>query len=92
MRSYVALVHEQHGEFAITFPDLPGCHSAHVATIEEARATAASDLAIHLQGLLECGQAIPSPSTIAEIVSGPEFKPDVVAILVAVRPVMRKSE
>jgi predicted RNase H-like HicB family nuclease len=59
MRSYVALVHEHHGEFVVTFPDLPGCRSSHVATIEEARANAASDLAIHLQALIDRGQAIP---------------------------------
>jgi predicted RNase H-like HicB family nuclease len=92
MRSYVAVIHEHHGEFAVTFPDLPGCRSYHVATIEEARANAAADLGIHLQALIDAGQAIPSPSPITAIVSGREFKPDAVAILLAVRPVMRKAE
>jgi hypothetical protein len=45
-----------------------------------------------VQALIDAGQAIPSPSPITDIVSGPEFKPDAVAILPAVRPVMRKAE
>ena len=77
---------------AVSFPDLPGCRSSHVATMEEARANAAVDLAIHLKALIDDGQAIPPPAPITEIVAGPEFKSNVVAILLAVRPVFRKDD
>ncbi len=92
MRSYVALVQEHHGELVVTFPDLPGCRSTHVATIEEATVNASLDLAVHLQALIENGQAVPKPSSIHEVVNSPEFKPDAVAILLTVHPILKKTE
>jgi predicted RNase H-like HicB family nuclease len=92
MKSYIALVHDHHGEFAVSFPDLPGCRSSHVATLKEARANAAIDLGGHLKALVDDDQAIPPPAPITEIVAGPAFNSDVVAILLAVRPVLRKNE
>ena len=91
MKSYVALIHARDRQVAISFPDLPGCASEGT-TIEEARSSAAHALAVHLQNLIEGGEAIPPPSSIIEIVSDPKWRPETVdAIVLAVRPVARTT-
>lgn len=78
MKSYVAFVHRRGEEATISFPDLPGCGAAHF-------------LADHLNDLIKAGEAIPSPSSILEIVSAPEWQAESVeAIILAVRPVAAK--
>ena len=91
MKSYVALVHTGDRQITMSFPDLPGCVSAG-GTMEELRASAAHALAVHLQKLIENGEAIPPPSSIIEIVSDPKWDPETVdAIILAVRPVARTT-
>ena len=89
MKTYVAVIRRVGLEFAISFPDLPGCEAGG-ATIEEARAHAARALAVHLEALVEAGDAIPAPSSLKEIISNPEWKDaGIDAIIPAVRPVAR---
>jgi predicted RNase H-like HicB family nuclease len=89
MKSYVALVHARERDVTISFPDLPECVSEG-ATIEAARASAAQALAVHLQGLIERGEAVPRPSSLLEIVSGPKWQAtNVDAVILAVRPFAR---
>jgi predicted RNase H-like HicB family nuclease len=89
MKSYVAFVYRRGEEVTISFPDLPGC-GAVGATIEEARVNAAHFLADHLHELIRAGDAIPSPSSLLEIVSAPEWQAeDIEAIVLAVRPIAR---
>ena len=54
----VAVVHEEDGNYGISFPDFPGCVSAGAtldAAVERGRAT----LAFHVEGMVEDGDALP---------------------------------
>lgn len=55
--------------YGVWFPDLPGCVTAG-HTEQEARALAAEALALHVEGLIEDGQALPVASSIHAF--GPE--------------------
>ena len=52
--------------------------------------SAAQALAVHLQGLIERGEAVPSPSSLLEVVLGPKWQAtDVDAVILAGRPFAR---
>jgi predicted RNase H-like HicB family nuclease len=81
VRPYIALIHKERGsDYGVSFPDLPGCLTAG-ATLDEARAMATEALALHLEGLVEDGEALPEPATIETIMAERENR-DAVAILV----------
>jgi predicted RNase H-like HicB family nuclease len=81
VRPYIALIHKEPGsDYGVSFPDLPGCITAG-ATLDEARAMATEALALHLEGLVEDGEALPEPATIETIMAERENR-DAVAILV----------
>jgi predicted RNase H-like HicB family nuclease len=81
VRPYIALIHKERGsDYGVSFPDLPGCITAG-ATLDEARAMATEALALHLEGLVEDGEALPEPATIETIMAERENR-DAVAILV----------
>jgi predicted RNase H-like HicB family nuclease len=81
VRPYIALIHKERGsDYGVSFPDLPGCITAG-ATLDEARAMATAALALHLEGLVEDGEALPEPATIETIMAERENR-DAVAILV----------
>lgn len=81
MRSYIALVHKDAGsDFGVSFPDLPGCITA-AATLDGAREMAREALALHLDGLLEDGDALPEPLSLEAVMANRENR-DGVAILV----------
>lgn len=80
---YIALIHkEPDSDYGVSFPDLPGCITAG-STLDEAREMAAEALALHLDGMHEDGEAIPAPSSLAEIMAERENR-DAVACLVPV--------
>jgi predicted RNase H-like HicB family nuclease len=82
MVEYVALIHCDEGsDFGVSFPDFPGCVTAGV-TLEEARSMAAEALALHVEGMIEDGEAIPVPSPFAQIMEERENR-DAVAVLVS---------
>ncbi|WP_234835796.1 type II toxin-antitoxin system HicB family antitoxin [Sinorhizobium meliloti] len=64
----------------VSFPDFSGAG----ADLDDARATAEEALALHIEGLVEDGEAIPEPSSLEVVMSDVENK-DCVAILVAVK-------
>jgi predicted RNase H-like HicB family nuclease len=64
----------------VSFPDFPGCTSAG-STLDEARAGAAEALALHVEGMVEDGDAVPEPSSLESIMRDPDNR-DGVAILV----------
>ena len=69
MRRFIALIHKDAGsEFGVSFPDLPGCVTAG-ATLDEARDMAAEALALHLEGMVEDGEAIPEPSSLEAVMA-----------------------
>jgi len=62
MPSYIALIRKEPGsDYGVEFPDFPGCITAGV-DLDDARRMTAEALALHIQGMLEDGQTLPTPS------------------------------
>ena len=81
MSNYIGLIHkEAASDYGVSFPDFPGCVSAGV-TLDEARVGAEEALALHIEGMVEDGDAIPEPTSLEDVMSDPENR-DGVAILV----------
>jgi len=90
MRSYIGLIHKDaDSDFGVSFPDFPGVITAGT-DLDDARAMAEEALALHIEGMVEDGEAIPEPSTLEEIMSDPDKRTGV-AILVSVKTVQPKS-
>jgi predicted RNase H-like HicB family nuclease len=58
---FPAFVHKGKKTFGVSFPDFPGCVTAH-ENLEDARKMASEALELHLEGMLEDGEKIPDPS------------------------------
>lgn len=90
MTQYIALIHKDaDSDFGVSFPDLPGCVTAG-RTLDEARAFAAEAIALHLEGLVQDGEAIPEPSCLEDIMAEAANR-DAVAVLVSVPDVPEKT-
>jgi predicted RNase H-like HicB family nuclease len=84
MSQYIGLIHkETKSDYGVSFPDFPGVVTAG-KDLDEARAMAEEALALHIEGLLEDGEAIAEPSTLEAVMADPDNK-EGVAILVAVK-------
>ncbi|MCZ8147368.1 MAG: type II toxin-antitoxin system HicB family antitoxin [Roseomonas sp.] len=69
MANYVALVHKQPtSDYGVSFPDFPGCVTAGV-TFEEAHRQAGEALALHIDGMIEDGEAVPEPSSLEHVMT-----------------------
>jgi predicted RNase H-like HicB family nuclease len=74
MRQYFAvIVQDSDMNFAVSFPDLPGCFATGT-TFEEARVLAGEALARHLAEMKRNGAPIPSPSTLHTVVEGEDSR------------------
>lgn len=83
MRYYIGLIHKDaESDIGVSFPDLPGVVTAGT-TLDEVRDKAEEALALHIERLIEDGDAVPEPPFEA-IVSDPENRSGV-AILVSVK-------
>jgi predicted RNase H-like HicB family nuclease len=81
MANYIAVVHKDpKSDFGVSFPDFPGCITAG-SSIDEAKDMAHDALSLHVKGLLEDGDTIPSPSKLEDIMDDPVYS-DAAAILV----------
>lgn len=81
MANFIAVVHKDpKSDFGVSFPDFPGCITAGTS-IDEAKDMASDALSLHVKGLLEDGENIPTPSKLENIMEDPEYS-DAVAILV----------
>jgi predicted RNase H-like HicB family nuclease len=90
MPSYIGLIHKDaNSDFGVSFPDFPGVITAGT-TLDDARAMAEEALALHVEGMVEDGEAIPEPSTLEEVMSNPDNRSGV-AILVSVRTEQPKA-
>src|SRR5215218_3579158 len=90
MREYIGLIHkEARSDFGVSFPDFPGVITAGTS-LEDARRMAEEALAFHIEGLVADGEAIPEPSPLDDVMAQPENR-DGVAILVSVKPELRKA-
>lgn len=83
MPTYIAIIHKDpKSDYGVSFPDFPGCITAG-GTLDEAKDMAVEALTGHIRCLLEDGEAIPSPSSLENIMANPDFA-DGVAFLVSV--------
>lgn len=90
IRHYIGLIHKDaDSDFGVSFPDLPGVVTAGT-TLDDARAMAEEALALHIEGLVEDGEAVPEPSSLDDVMSDPNNR-DGVAILVSVKNDQPKS-
>ena len=72
MTVYLGLLRKDpRSDFGIDFPDFPGCVSAG-KTIEEAVQGATEALGFHIEGMIEDGEEIPSPSSLEAVTTDPE--------------------
>ena len=63
---YPVVIHKDKGsDYGVTVPDLPGCFSAG-ATVDEALAMVKEAIELHLEGLIDDGEAIPKPGRIED--------------------------
>ncbi len=85
MARYPAVLHHEHdGDFAVSFPDLPGCVAV-APSAETALRLAEDALTFHLEGLTEEGLAAPTPSALGDMLNG--SRPDgAVLLLLTGRP------
>ena len=87
MTAYVALLRkEADSDFGIDFPDFAGCVAVGIA-VQEAATMAAEALALHIEGMLADGEAVPKPSKLDKIMSDPHHA-DAVPILISL-PIRR---
>ncbi|MGH9597345.1 MAG: type II toxin-antitoxin system HicB family antitoxin [Edaphobacter sp.] len=83
MMEYIAYLHkEKSSDFGVSFPDFPGCITAG-KTLEEARKLAVEALKLHMEGMIEDGEALPEASTLDQLAKDPAMK-GAVAFLVSV--------
>ncbi len=84
MANYIAIVHkEAKSDFGVSFPDFPGCITAG-KNIDEAKDMAQEALTLHIQGMLEDGEQLPSPSRLEEIMSDPDYVNAIAFLVVSV--------
>ncbi len=87
---YIAYLHkDRDSDFGVSFPDFPGCITAG-RTLEDAHSMAAEALSLHIEGMIEDGEAIPEPSTLDTLAKDPAMK-HAVAFLVHVEPETEKT-
>jgi predicted RNase H-like HicB family nuclease len=85
---YIAYLHkDKNSDYGVSFPDFPGCITAG-SSLDEARAMAAEALALHVAGMREDAEAIPSPSTLDDLRTDPAMK-GAVAFLTELREAER---
>ncbi|GAB6042247.1 type II toxin-antitoxin system HicB family antitoxin [Endothiovibrio diazotrophicus] len=86
MLTYIALIRKAEGsDYSVDFPDFPGCISAG-RTLEEARKLALEALGFHVEGMLEDGEPLPSPSDLDAVMSQPENRGAVVFLASVTEP------
>lgn len=92
MESYViGLVHEQGGNYGISFPDFPGCVSA-AASLDEAVSRGAAVLAFHVAGMMEDRDALPMLRSLEELQSDREYRADAKGAVVVAVPLELPSK
>lgn len=90
MTAYIALIHKDaDSDFGVSFPDFPGCVTAGT-TLDDARAMALEALSLHIEGMIEDGEAIPEPSPFETVMAERDNR-DAVALFVVPRPASPKA-
>jgi predicted RNase H-like HicB family nuclease len=84
METYIAVVHkDEESSFGVSFPDFPGCVTS-ADSMEAAQRAAREALLFHIEGMKEDGEAIPPPSSPAEIAAGGALEGSYATLLVTV--------
>ena len=90
MGNYIGLIHKEAGsDYGVSFPDFPGVVTAGT-DLDDARAMAQEALSLHVEGLVEDGEAVPAPSSLETVMADPRNRGGV-AILVALKTGMNKA-
>lgn len=72
--NYPVVIHKDpRSDYGVTVPDLPGCFSAG-KTIDEALALAKEAIELHVEGLIEDGEAVPPARPIDEHQRHPDYR------------------
>jgi predicted RNase H-like HicB family nuclease len=86
---YIAYLHkDKDSDFGVSFPDFPGCITAG-STLDEAKDMAKEALSLHIEGMLEDGESLPSPSTLDDLKNDPAMKEAVCFLVSAPGKVVR---
>jgi len=81
MINYAIVIHkDRDSDYGVTVPDLPGCFTAG-STLDEALAMAQEAVELHLEGLIEHGEAVPRPGTMEKHKRNPDTKGGVWAVV-----------
>jgi predicted RNase H-like HicB family nuclease len=84
MRYYIGLVpKDADSDYGVSFPDFPGVATAGTS-LNDAQAMAEEALTLHVDGLVEDGEALPEPSTLDTVMELHDSKSGV-AIRVAAK-------
>lgn len=67
MSRYAVVFEKSRSGYGAYVPDLPGCVAA-AATLEEAENLIRDGIELHLDGMREDGDDIPTPTTVAEMI------------------------
>lgn len=71
--TYPICIHkDRDSEYGVTVPDLPGCYTMG-STLDEAIAMAKEAIELHLEGMVEDGEAIPEASDIQDLWKTKEY-------------------
>jgi len=91
MANFIAVIHKDpNSDFGVSFPDFPGCVSAG-STLDEAKDMAQEALALHIDGMREDGETIPTPSDFEALVEDPEYSDAVAFLIVSVPDLKAKA-
>ena len=72
MTNYIALLRkDDSSDYGVEFPDFPGCITAG-RTLDEAKDMADEALALHVDGLIDDGEGLPTPSGLDTIMANPD--------------------
>lgn len=72
MRFPVVIHKDPDSDYGVTVPDLPGCYSAG-ATVDEALTLAVEAIELHLDGMLQDHEPIPTPQRMETHQRNPEY-------------------
>ena len=91
MANFIAVVHKDpQSDFGVSFPDFPGCITAG-SSIDEAKDMAHDALSLHIKGMLEDGDNIPTPSKLEDIMDDPDYSDAAAILVVSVSEVKPRS-
>jgi predicted RNase H-like HicB family nuclease len=91
MANYIAVVHKDpKSDFGVSFPDFPGCITAG-SSIDVAKDMAHDALSLHIKGMIEDGENIPTPSKLEDIMDDPDYADAAAILIVSVSEVKPRS-